>query len=196
LNDNPAYDWTLCQKAIRSTQLIKFYLEGHLKRLSDGIVIIVHFVICSAAQLVNQISINGICDLLFSNHLSSHKGEVFLSEILKVTPQASIEEIVSCLFEEIIPSAALFSVVIASVVKYYMYARDEDYSKFVSDCRDEGSEQRPAILRYICKALSKSSAFATTWTVYNNQNSDLDINVRPQLSHLKHALTSDEDDVE
>jgi linoleate 10R-lipoxygenase len=163
LNDNPAYDWTLCQKAIRSTQLIKFYLESHLKRLSNGIVIILHFVISSAAHFVNQLSINGICDLLFSNHLSSHKGEVFLSEVLKVTQQASIEEIASCLFEEIIPSAALFSVVIASVVKYYMCTQDDD---FFSDCQDEGSEQRPAILQYICKALSKSSAFVATWTVY------------------------------
>ncbi|KAG1901545.1 heme peroxidase [Suillus fuscotomentosus] len=134
-NNDPASDWILREKATRSTQLIMLYLEGHLKRLSDGI-----------------ISINGICDLLFSNHVSSHKGEAFLSEVLKVTPQASIEEIALCLFEEIIPSAALFSAVIASVVKYYMYAQNEDYSKFSSSCR-EWSEQSPAVLRYICKAL-------------------------------------------
>lgn len=152
LNDNPAYDWTLLQKAIRSTQLIKFYLESHLKRLSNGI-----------------LSIDGICDLLFSNHLSSHKGEVFLSEVLKVTQQASIEEIASCLFEEIIPSAALFSVVIASVVKYYMCTRDDD---FVFDCQAKGSEQRPAILRYICKAL----------------NLDIDMISSDKLSVLRLAL--------
>ncbi|KAG2059443.1 heme peroxidase [Suillus hirtellus] len=135
-NNDPASDWTLREKATRSTQLIMLYLEGHLKRLSDGI-----------------ISINGICDLLFSNHVSSHKGEAFLSEVLKVTPQASIEEIALCLFEEIIPSAALFSAVIASVVKYYMCAQNEDYSKFSSSCR-EWSDQSPAALRYICKALN------------------------------------------
>ncbi|KAG1883750.1 heme peroxidase [Suillus subluteus] len=154
LNKDPASDWTLCQEAMRSTQLIKLYLESHLKRLSDGVVIILHFVILSVAQLVNQISVNGICDLLFSNHLSSHKGEVFLSEVLKVTPRASIEEITLCLFEEIIPSAALFSAVIASVVKYYIHAQNEDYSDFASGCQDKGSEQSPAILRYICKALN------------------------------------------
>ncbi|KAG1781362.1 heme peroxidase [Suillus placidus] len=137
LNNDPASDWTLREKAARSTQLIMSYLESHLKRLSDGI-----------------ISINGICDLLFSNHLSSHKGEVFLSEVLKVTPLASIEEIALCLFEEIIPSAALFSAVIASVVKYYMYARDEDYSDFASGCLDKGSEQRSAVLQCICNALN------------------------------------------
>lgn len=136
LNNDPASDWTLRQKAMRSTQLIKLYLESHLKRISDGI-----------------ISINGICDLLFSNHLSSHKGGAFLSEVLKVIPQASIEKIALCLFEEIIPSAALFSTVIASVVKYYMYARNEDYSDFVSGCQNKESEQSPAVLRCICKAL-------------------------------------------
>jgi hypothetical protein len=162
LNKDPASDWTLCQKAMRSTQIIKLYLESHLKRLSDGIVIFLHFVVCSVAQLVNQISINGICDLLFSN-LSSHKGEVFLSEVLKVTPQASIEDIALCLFEEIIPSAALFSAVIASVVKYYVHAQNKDYSDFASSCLDKGSQQHPAVLRYICKALSKSSAYAATW---------------------------------
>ncbi|KAG2127995.1 heme peroxidase [Suillus clintonianus] len=137
LNNDPASDWTLRENAARFTQLIKLYLESHLRRLSDGI-----------------ISINGICDLLFSAHLSSHKCEAFLSEVLKVAPQASIEDIVLCLFEEIIPSASLFSAVIASVVKYYMYsARKEDYSDFVSCCLDKGSEQHPAILPYICKAL-------------------------------------------
>ncbi|KAG2068642.1 heme peroxidase [Suillus decipiens] len=136
LNNDHASDWNLRQKAMRSTQLIQLYLESHLKRLSDGI-----------------ISINGICDLLFSNHLSSHKGGAFLSEVLKVAPQASIEEIALCLFEEIIPSAALFSAVIASVVKHYMYARNEDYSDFVSGCQDKGSEQSAIVLRYICKAL-------------------------------------------
>ncbi|KAG1740940.1 heme peroxidase [Suillus lakei] len=160
LNNDPASDWTLREKATRSTQLIKLYLESHLKRISDGI-----------------LSINGICDLVFSNHLPSHKGEAFLSEVLKVTPQASIEDIASCLFEEIIPSAALFSAVIASVVKYYMYsARNEECLDFVSCCKDKGSEQRQDIMRFICKAL------------------DLDFDVRPQLFHLKHALTSKEDD--
>ncbi|KAG2752856.1 hypothetical protein P692DRAFT_201802936 [Suillus brevipes Sb2] len=43
------------------------------------------------------------------------------------------------------------TVVIASVVKYYMCTRDDD---FVFDCQAKGSEQRPAILRYICKALN------------------------------------------
>ncbi|KAG2148224.1 heme peroxidase, partial [Suillus bovinus] len=136
LNNDPASDWTLREKATRSTQLIMLYLEGHLKRLSDGI-----------------ISINGVCDLLFSNHVTSHKGEMFLSDVLKVTPGASIEEIALCLFEEIIPSAALFSAVIASVVKYYLHAQNEDYSKFASSCQDKGSEQSSAVLRYICKAL-------------------------------------------
>ncbi|KAG2336628.1 heme peroxidase [Suillus weaverae] len=136
LNNDPASDWTLREKATRSTQLIMLYLESHLKRLSDGI-----------------ISINGICDLLFSNHSSSHKGDVFLSEVLKVTPLASIEEIALCLFEEIIPSAVLFPAVIASVVKYYMYAPEKDYSDFASGL-DNGSEQRSTVLQCICKALN------------------------------------------
>ncbi|KAG1733869.1 heme peroxidase [Suillus paluster] len=137
LNNDPASDWTLRENATRSAQLIKQYLESHLRKLSDGI-----------------ISVNGIRDFSRSTHLTSHEGEAFLSEVLKVAPQASIEDIASCVFEEIIPSAALFSTVIASVVKHYTHSdQHPDYTEFVSICLDTESDQHQAILRYICKAL-------------------------------------------
>ncbi|KAG0695853.1 heme peroxidase [Suillus ampliporus] len=136
LNNEPASDWTLRENATRSAQLIKLYLESRLRKLSDGI-----------------ISINGIRDLRLSTHWLSHKREAFLSEVLKVAPQASIEDISSYVFAEIIPSAALFSAVIASVVKHYTCSdRHEDYTDFLAACLDE-SDQHQSILRYICKAL-------------------------------------------
>ncbi|KAH7919845.1 heme peroxidase [Leucogyrophana mollusca] len=137
-NREPAHDWMLHKKATEAADQIMQPLQAHLRRLSDGIA-----------------SPAGLYDFILTEFTGKNmQCNAFFSRILSSSKHLTIEEIACGIFAETIPSAALFSAALASVVDFYLQkGQKTSLDQLVKLCATVTPEADVQILAYVHKAL-------------------------------------------
>ncbi|KAH7911753.1 heme peroxidase [Hygrophoropsis aurantiaca] len=138
LNEEPALDWMLKRKAIDATNRIIQHIRGHLHRLNDGIV--------SPATFYDYI-LTGVTG-------KNAQSNALLSKILASYKQLGIDGTADIIFAEAIPSAALFSAALTSVIDFYLTpGQEKGLGELVTLSASSSPEANAQTLAYIHKAL-------------------------------------------
>ena len=158
MNTDPAQNWTLREKATKTTQEISECITGHLQRMSGSIVsplldlLVTHILY----NFLDQLSVSGLSDSLSGFWAGRKDYEAFLKQLLAVRRTHPLEQIAASLFVEVVPTAAAYSKAVAHVVDFFLDERRSDARKEIATLANQHTvESEAKILGYVHEALRK-----------------------------------------
>lgn len=138
-NTDPSNDWALREQSQVATGKMVKYLKGHLEKLTRGLA-----------------NVEGITDSVF--HWVSGKNdfsERFLNVLVKETGSQSsnsaLDGLSNSLFASVVPTAALFSQIIAHVVNFYLDADKAAQRDVIVGLVEKGANAE--VMPYVFEAL-------------------------------------------
>jgi len=137
MNSSPVHDWTLHERARKTTDDFTERIKEHLARLSRSI-----------------LSFDGFSETLSGFWAGRNNSDNFLKQLLAARRTHPLDQIAASLFSEVIPTAALYSKAIAHIVHFFLRDDQNEARKDIarqSTLRTPESEAR--VQAYVREAL-------------------------------------------